>query len=55
VFFVMNLAEMQAAITEIAQSKQLTATGYLYLVYPKLSSKKYPGIHRDSIFPLSPG
>lgn len=51
VFFVMNLAEMQAAINEIAQSKQLTATGYLYLVYPKLISKKYPGIHRDSIFP----
>ncbi|WP_125767758.1 YdeI/OmpD-associated family protein [Lapidilactobacillus wuchangensis] len=51
VFFVMNLAEMQAAISEIAQSKQLTATGYLYLIYPKLSSKKYTGIHRDSIFP----
>ncbi|MCH4057358.1 MAG: YdeI/OmpD-associated family protein [Lactobacillaceae bacterium] len=51
IFFVFSLVEMQTVITEVARSKQLTPTGYLYLVYPKLSSKKYTGIHRDSIFP----
>lgn len=50
VVFALSLPEMKARINQVAADKQLAADGVVYLLYPKLASKQYQGIHRDALF-----
>lgn len=50
VLVALDLPSMQAQLEAVAADHLLTADGYVYLLYPKLASKHYPGIHRDDLF-----
>lgn len=50
--FVYSLEEMDVILQKTFQEQALNKGGRLYFAHPKLSSKKYAGIHRDAIFPF---
>ncbi|MDR0899629.1 MAG: hypothetical protein LBM27_04665 [Lactobacillaceae bacterium] len=51
--FVFSLEEMKEVLEMVDIKNFMTDKGYLYLAYPKLSTKKYENkIHRDDIFPF---
>lgn len=51
-YFVYSLEDMKAIIFETWEKKSLKPGGRLVFAYPKLASKKYSGIHRDTLFPF---
>ena len=52
VSFVFSLEEMKQVIADVATAQRISPHGTLCVVYPKLASKRYVGIHRDDIFPF---
>lgn len=51
--FVYDLPQFKSVLENVDKNNYLTDKGYLYIAYPKTSSKKYgTTIHRDEIFPF---
>lgn len=50
VLFGFSVPQIKTALARIADAHSLTENGTIYLLYPKMASKRYPGVNRDALF-----